>query len=218
MNSKFDHLDTPYKIASLLLKIQAVKLNIDQPFIWASGWQSPIYCDNRLTLGYPEIRTFIKNSLAEGIKSHFPQYQAIAGVATAGIPQGALVADLLGVPFLYVRSKPKGHGLENLIEGHEVPGQHVVVIEDLISTGGSSLKAVQALRRADLQVLGMASIFTYGLDIALKNFENADVTCFSLSNYDTLIAYAAEEGLINQDQLLLLQSWRQHPENWQVIP
>ncbi|GJM27811.1 MAG: orotate phosphoribosyltransferase [Cyclobacteriaceae bacterium] len=206
--------NTARKVASLLLEIQAVKLNLQHPFIWASGWKSPIYCDNRKSLGYPKIRTFIKNSLAERIQLKFPDCQAIAGVATAGIPQGALVADILNLPFLYVRSKPKGHGLENLIEGHYQSNQRVVLVEDLISTGGSSLRAVEALRNVDVEVLGLASIFNYGFDIAIKNFEDANVPWFSLSNYQHLIDYAAETGIVTRTQLETLEAWRKQPSAW----
>ena len=206
--------ETGIKVASLLLEIEAVKLNVDQPYVWASGWKSPIYCDNRKSLGFPNIRTFIKTSLAQKIKQFFPKCEAIAGVATAGIPQGALVADLLDLPFLYVRSKPKGHGMENLIEGSYSAGQKVVVIEDLISTGGSSLKAVDALRRAGVKVLGLGSIFSYGFEIAENQFLEAQVPWFSLSNYHLLIEYALEKGIINSVQCSLLQEWRERPDQW----
>lgn len=200
----------------MLLKIEAVKLNLNKPFVWASGWNSPIYCDNRKSLGYPEIRSFIKKSLAQRIKQEFPQAESIAGVATAGIPQGALVADFLDLPFLYVRSKPKGHGLENLIEGWYQPAQKIVLVEDLVSTGGSSLKAVEALRKAGLEVLGLASIFSYGFDIAHTNFKQAQVNWFSLSNYHLLIDQGIKEGIVNASQIDLLQKWREDPGKWQV--
>ena len=206
--------ETGLKVASLLLEIEAVKLNLESPFVWASGWQSPIYCDNRKSLGYPNIRTYIKEQLVEGIRHNFPNCQAIAGVATAGIPQGALVADSMGLPFLYVRSKPKGHGLENLIEGHYLKGQHVVMVEDLISTGGSSLKAVEAVRNAGMQVAGLAAIFTYGFDLAELNFRNAEVDWFSLSDYHTLIDCAAKKSLVLESQISLLEEWRKHPDTW----
>ncbi|MCL4159874.1 UNVERIFIED_CONTAM: hypothetical protein GTU68_061385, partial [Idotea baltica] len=154
--------DIALKVASDLLQIKAIKLNKNNPFTWSSGWKSPIYCDNRLSLSYPEIRTQIKNALADAAKAKYPGLEAIAGVATAGIPQGALVADALGVPFVYVRAKAKGHGMENLIEGKVTPGQKVVLVEDLVSTGGSSLKAAEALKAADMEVMGMLAIFTYG--------------------------------------------------------
>jgi orotate phosphoribosyltransferase len=216
MQPTTEERQTGLKVASLLLEIGAVKLNLEQPFIWASGWHSPIYCDNRKSLGYPEIRSFIKTSLAGRIKRVFPDCEAIAGVATAGIPQGALVADLLGLPFLYVRSKPKGHGLENLIEGSYQAGEKVVLVEDLVSTGGSSLKAAGALKNAEMQVLGLASIFSYEFDIAYANFEKAQVPWFSLSNYHLLIDQAADQGIVNPSQLELLQDWRRNPGSWKA--
>ena len=200
----------------MLLSIEAVKLNLHKPFVWASGWNSPIYCDNRKSLGYPQIRSFIKESLAQRIKQEFPEAESIAGVATAGIPQGALVADLMELPFLYVRSKPKGHGLENLIEGWYQSGQRIVLVEDLVSTGGSSLKAVEALRKAGLEVLGLASIFSYGFDAAATNFQQAQVNWFSLSNYHLLIDQGIKEGMVNPSQIDLLQQWREDPEKWAV--
>jgi orotate phosphoribosyltransferase len=208
--------ETGLKVASLLLEIQAVKLNLEQPFIWASGWYSPIYCDNRMSLGFPEIRSFIKLCLAQKIKQVFPECEAIAGVATAGIPQGVLVAESMDLPFLYVRSKLKGHGLENLIEGKYSPGQKVVVLEDLISTGGSALKAVEALRKAGIKVLGLASIFNYGFDLADQNFQKAQVPWFSLSNYHLLIEYAVDQGIVSSAQFALLQEWRKRPEEWKI--
>ena len=174
--------ETAKTVAKKLLEINAIKLNVENPFTWASGWKSPIYCDNRLSLSYPEVRTFIKNQLASTIQENFSGAEAIAGVATAGIPQGALVADALNIPFIYVRSKPKGHGLENLIEGKVTKGQKVVVIEDLVSTGGSSLKAIEALMKSEVSVLGMVSIFTYGFPVAQENFDNAKVPLISISN------------------------------------
>ena len=216
MDRSIDERETGLKIASMLLNIGAVKLNLEKPFTWASGWNSPIYCDNRKSLGYPEIRTSIKTSLAQRINQEFPEVEAIAGVATAGIPQGALVADLLELPFLYVRSKPKGHGLENLIEGSYQPAQKVVLVEDLVSTGGSSLKAVDALRKAELEVLGLASIFSYGFDIAQANFQRAQVPWFSLSNYFWLIDQATEEGIVDPSQIDMLQEWRESPDKWKV--
>ncbi len=204
------------EIAALLLDIKAVKLSTEVPFIWASGWQSPIYCDNRLALGYPEIRSIIKTALANKIQEYFPKCQAIAGVATAGIPQGVLVADALEVPFLYVRSTPKGHGLENQIDGHVVPGQKVLGLEDLISTGGSSLKAVDASRKNQVEILGMAAIFTYGFEVAKQNFADAKVPWFSLSNYHHLIEYAAAHNMVDEEQIQSLQAWRLQPENWRL--
>lgn len=202
------------EVASKLLDIKAIKLNLDKPFTWASGWNSPIYCDNRLALSYADIRTTIKNALADVIKSAYSNVEAIAGVATAGIPQGALVADALNIPFVYVRSKAKGHGMENMIEGKVTPGQKVVVIEDLVSTGGSSLKAVADLRNAGFEVLGMAAIFTYGFDLAYQNFKDAGVTLHCLSNYNILLKEALERGVIKEDQLATLESWRKDPASW----
>ena len=202
------------QVASALLEIGAIRLNPSKPFKWASGWLSPIYCDNRLSLSFPESRLLIKNALVELIKEKFPDVEAIAGVATAGIPQGALVADALNLPFIYVRPKPKDHGMQNLIEGKVSPGQKVVVIEDLISTGGSSLKAVEALRDSDFEVLGMAAIFTYGFDLAANNFETSEVMLYTLSNYHALIKLAAEKGYIKASELKSLADWRAAPDKW----
>ncbi|MCC5931998.1 MAG: orotate phosphoribosyltransferase [Cyclobacteriaceae bacterium] len=209
-------MKTELEVAGMLLKAGAVKLNAKQPFTWASGWKSPIYCDNRLTLSFPEIRSFIKNQLCQTIRNKFPQVQAIAGVATAGIPQGALVADSMELPFLYVRSKPKGHGMENLIEGKITTGQKVVVIEDLVSTGGSSLQAIHALRNAGFEVLGMIAIFSYGFDVADENFTKAQVTLQVLSDYNALLNKAIELNYIKKEDLGLLQSWRNAPQSWQT--
>ncbi|GAA0893286.1 orotate phosphoribosyltransferase [Fulvivirga kasyanovii] len=209
MNTSLGHT-----IAGKLLDIEAIKLNLDNPFTWSSGWKSPIYCDNRLSLSYPDIRTSIKNGLVEAIKANYTGVEAIAGVATAGIPQGALVAEAMGLPFLYVRSKPKGHGMENLIEGKATSGQKVVVIEDLVSTGGSSLKAAEALKANGVEVLGMAAIFTYGFDLADKNFKDAGIPLVCLSNYNLLLEEALKRDYIKKDQLASLESWRQDPGNW----
>ncbi|EMR02695.1 orotate phosphoribosyltransferase [Cesiribacter andamanensis] len=200
--------------ARQLLQIGAIRLRPEQPFTWASGWKSPIYCDNRLSLSFPEVRLFIKRALSELVTRSHPHVEAIAGVATAGIPQGALVADSLNLPFAYVRSSPKGHGMENLIEGHLPQGRKVVVLEDLISTGGSSLKAAQALREHGCQVLGMVSIFTYGFDVAEQNFAAAGLPLHSLSNYQSLIEEAQEMGLIGAAELESLQEWRRQPDRW----
>ena len=202
------------KVAAALLKINAIKLNPDDPFTWASGWKSPIYCDNRLSLSYPETRTFIKELLATTIKQNFPEVEAIAGVATAGIPQGALVAEQLGLPFIYVRSKPKGHGMTNMIEGKIVEGQKVVLLEDLISTGGSSLKAAEALKEAKCNVLGMAAIFTYGFEIANKNFEKAQIKLITLSNYSAMLEEAVAMNYITENNIESLSSWRTDPASW----
>lgn len=201
-------------IAGQLLQIKAIKLQPANPFTWASGWISPIYCDNRKTLSYPDIRNFIKIQFARIIMEKWPEVDVIAGVATGAIAQGALVADLLGKPFVYVRSSPKGHGLENLIEGDLKPGQKVVVIEDLISTGGSSLKAVEALRDNGADVLGMLAIFTYGFHVAEDNFAAAGVEYETLSNYEVLIKVAVESGYVSADDLNALTDWRENPANW----
>lgn len=201
-------------IAAKLLEIQAIKLNIEKPFVWASGWKSPIYCDNRLSLSFPAIRTAIRDGLIEAIRENFYTAESIAGVATAGIAQGALVADAMNLPFLYVRPKPKEHGMENLIEGRIVKGQKVVVVEDLVSTGGSSLKAVQALRQAGFHVLGMVSIFNYGFDIATHNFYEADTSLISLSDYSHLLYYASENNYISEEDVTSLKAWRVDPSNW----
>jgi orotate phosphoribosyltransferase len=201
-------------VAHRLLQIQAIRLSPQKPFTWASGWKSPIYCDNRLSLSYPEIRNDIKQALATAVRENFPAAKAIAGVATAGIAQGALVADALTLPFAYVRPKPKDHGMANLIEGRIAQGHPVVVVEDLISTGGSSLKAVQALREAGAEVLGMVSIFTYGLDVAAQNFEKKKVNLVSLSDYNHLLKNAIALNLVTEQELISLKAWRYDPENW----
>jgi len=202
------------QVAAYLLEIEAIKLSVKKPFTWASGWKSPIYCDNRLSLSYPKIRTYIKAQLAQQIKSIFPGVEAIAGVATAGIPQGALVAEALELPFIYIRSKPKGHGMTNMIEGKVVKNQKTVLVEDLISTGGSSLKAADALREAKVKVLGMASIFTYGFDIAKNNFKEADVEVFTLSNYAAMLEEAVANNYISEKELVSLKAWRVDPAQW----
>lgn len=202
------------EVADKLLEIQAIRLQPDKPFTWASGWKSPIYCDNRLSLSFPKVRNLIKEQLVRSVSHFFPDAEAIAGVATAGIPQGALIANDLGLPFIYVRSKAKGHGMENMIEGKVVPGQKVVVVEDLISTGGSSLKAVQDLRDAGFEVLGMVAIFTYGFDIAAKNFTDAKVKLICLSNYEALLPRAVQQNYIDDKALNSLSEWRKDPGSW----
>lgn len=202
------------RIAQMFLKIGVVKLNTKTPYTWASGWKSPIYCDGRISLSYPQVRSYIKKSLGEVVRNRFPDAEAIAGVATAGIPQGALVADMLDLPFVYVRSKPKGHGMENLVEGEVIKEQKVVVIEDLVSTGGSSLKAVAALDLVGMEVLGLASVFTYGFDLARQRFAEADVAFTSLCSYDILLKEAVEQELISAKDLTSLQEWRKSPETW----
>jgi len=202
------------EVAAKLLEIQAIRLQPEKPFTWASGWKSPIYCDNRLSLSFPEVRNFIKDNLTQAIRQHFPNVEAIAGVATAGIPQGALLADLLGIPFIYVRSKAKGHGMENMIEGKVTPGQKVVVVEDLISTGGSSLKAVADLKEAGFEVLGMVAIFTYGFELAEKNFKQAGIPLVCLSDYAAMLPQAVADGYIDNSTLASLKEWRQNPSLW----
>lgn len=203
-----------HQVVARLLNANAIKLSVNKPFTWASGWKSPIYCDNRLTLSYPDSRSFIKNKLAETVISSFPEVESIAGVATAGIPQGALVADALNLPFIYVRSKPKGHGMTNMIEGKLVKGQKTVVIEDLISTGGSSIKAAQALQQAGVTVLGMAAIFTYGFERATQNFKEAQLKVVTLSNYAALLEEALVLKYISETDLVSLKAWRVDPEHW----
>ena len=202
------------KIARLLLEVKAVRLRPEQPFTWSSGWKSPIYCDNRITLSYPEARTYICTALADTILKNFPDVQAIAGVATAGIAQGVLVADALNLPFLYVRPEPKKHGMGNQIEGRLEDGQRVVVIEDLISTGGSSLKVVDVLRQSEADVLGMAAIFTYGFPVASQNFADKDVKLICLSDYETLVGEARDLNYISADVMDSLAAWRQNPAEW----
>lgn len=201
-------------IARMFLEIGVVKLNTDTPFEWSSGWKSPIYCDGRISLSYPQVRSYIKAEIAELIRKRFPDAEAIAGVATAGIPQGVLVADLLDLPFLYVRPKPKGHGMTNMVEGEVVREQKVIVIEDLVSTGGSSLKATAALDLSGLDVLGLISVFTYGFDNAREHFANANIPFIALSNYDVLIKEAVEQDLISATDLSSLQEWRKAPHLW----
>ena len=202
------------QMAAFLLQIKAIKLNNEHPFTWASGRKSPIYCDNRITLSYPEIRTFIRQSFVEVINENWSSVDVIAGVATGGIAQGALVAQELGKPFVYVRSEAKSHGLTNQIEGEIHEGQSVVVIEDLVSTGKSSLIAVHALRDKGCDVKGMAAIFTYGLDVAAKNFADAKVELHTLTNYDTLIDVAAKEEYIHASEQESLANRRLNPEAW----
>ena len=201
-------------VAKQLLQIKAIKLQPANPFTWASGWISPIYCDNRKTLSYPEVRNFIKIQFARLVLEKYGDVDVIAGVATGAIAQGALVADALGKPFVYVRSSPKGHGLENLIEGDLKPGQKVVVIEDLISTGGSSLKAVEAIRNNGCEVMGMMAIFTYGFGVATENFEKANVELTTLSSYQQLIEMAVSAGDVSPDNVAALEEWSKDPANW----
>ncbi len=207
-------METSKKIAEYLLQSKSIKLEPANPFTWASGWHSPIYCDNRKTLSFPEIRTFIRDSFVDEIIRNYEMPDVIAGVATGAIAQGALVAEKMGLPFIYVRSASKSHGLENLIEGVVEAGQKVVVIEDLISTGGSSLKAVNELRKEGCEVLGMAAIFSYGFPQAIRNFEESKCKLITLSNYNVLLDLALEIGYISQKESELLANWRTDPENW----
>jgi orotate phosphoribosyltransferase len=206
--------ETEQKVAEFLLQIKAIKLQPSNPFTWASGWKSPIYCDNRITLSYPSIRTYIRQQLSAVIQEEFGSVGLVAGVATAGIPQGALVAQDLGLPFAYVRSKPKEHGRGNMIEGEVSAGQRVIVVEDLISTGKSSLQAVTALREAGCDVAGLVAIFSYGLDAAEENFKAAKCRYTTLCNYDALISYASEHNFIKPHDVELLKKWREDPEAW----
>ena len=206
--------ETAQMAAGFLLQIKAIKLNNENPFTWASGRKSPIYCDNRVTLSYPEIRTFIRQKFVELINEQYGDIDVIAGVATGGIAQGALVAQELGKPFVYVRSEEKKHGMSNQIEGEIKAGQSVVVIEDLVSTGKSSLIAVRALREAGCVVKGMAAIFTYNLEVAEDNFKNENVDLITITNYDTLIDTAIKESYIHPDTIESLKKWRMNPEKW----
>ena len=201
-------------LAEKLLKIKAIKLQPNEPFTWASGWKSPFYCDNRKTLSYPDQRTFVKIELARIVAEKYPQADAIAGVATGAIAQGALVAEELSLPFAYVRSKPKDHGLANLIEGDLEPGMKVVVIEDLISTGSSSLKAVEAIRHAGCEVVGMVASYTYGFDVAEKAFAEAGVELTTLTNYEAVVGVAMQQDYIKPEDKPLLDLWRSNPSQW----
>ena len=201
-------------VAEKLLQVAAVKLSPTAPYTWASGWKSPIYCDNRRILSFPYVRDFIKSELCNLVFEHFPQAAVLAGVATAGIPWGAMAADQLKLPFMYVRPKPKEHGLGNQIEGYYEAGQQVLVIEDLISTGKSSLQVVDVLRQAGLEVVGMVSIFNYGFPLAQEAFDKAGVPLRSLTQYGTLIETAIESGQVAADQLATLQQWRENPAQW----
>ncbi len=210
--------ESALKVAEFLLQVKAVKLQPNKPYTWASGWKSPIYCDNRVTLSFPQVRTYIRQQFVDAIMEKFGKPDVIAGVASGGIAQGALVAQEMGLPFVYVRSEAKKHGLTNMIEGIIEKGQSVVVIEDLISTGGSSLKAVEALREAGCKVKGMAAIFTYGFKTANDNFKKAKCELITLSNYDTMIAQALQSSYINEKDLLSLKTWRENPAEWGVAP
>ena len=205
------------EFASKLMKVKAIKLQPENPFTWASGWKSPFYCDNRKTLSYPDLRNYVKLELVHAVLENFPEAEAVAGVATGAIAQGALVADELNLPFVYVRSKPKDHGLENLIEGELKPGMKVVVVEDLISTGGSSLKAVEAIRKNCCEVVGMVASYTYGFDVAKKAFEEAGVKLITLTDYDHVVEQAKETGYIKPEHVEVLNEWRKDPANWMKL-
>lgn len=200
--------------AAKLLEVRAIKLQPNSPFTWASGWKSPFYCDNRKTLSYPRLRSFVKTELCHAIQEHFPEAEAIAGVATGAIAQGALVADEMGLPFVYVRSKPKDHGLENIIEGNLEPGSKVVVVEDLVSTGGSSLKAVEAIRNNGCEVIGMVASYTYGFPVAEEAFAKAGVELVTLTDYDHVVKHALAIGYIKPEDVEVIHEWRKDPANW----
>ena len=200
--------------AAKLLEVKAIKLQPEQPFTWASGWKSPFYCDNRKTLAFPGLRSFVKLELAHLVAELYPEAEAVAGVATGAIAQGALVADALALPFAYVRSKAKDHGMTNLIEGDLQPGMKVVVIEDLISTGGSSLKAVEALRAHGCEVIGMVASYTYGFPVAEEAFKAANVTLTTLTNYEAVVEVALQTGYIKPEHVELLHQWRSNPSEW----
>ena len=216
-DSKKTNMDTIKKrFAQKLMDIKAIKLQPNEPFTWASGWKSPIYTDNRKTLGFADVRSFVKLELCHAIQQHFPEAEAVAGVATGAIAQGALVADELGLPYAYVRPKPKDHGMGNQVEGELQKGAKVVVVEDLISTGGSSLKAVEALRQYGVEVVGMVASFTYGFPVAEEAFRQANVQLVTLSDYNAVLEQAAETGYIKKDELEVLKEWRKDPSKWGV--
>ena len=208
------HKDIAKKTAEVLLQVKAIKLSPTEPFTWASGWKSPIYCDNRVTLSYPPVRVFLKEEISKIVESKYGKPDVIAGVATGAIAIGILVAQELGVPFIYVRPEPKGHGRKNQIEGHLESGQNVVVIEDLISTGKSSLNAVKALKESGATVKGMVAIFSYGFDLASENFKNSNVYLSTLSDYSHLLEQAMDSKYITEKELDTLTEWRKDPENW----
>lgn len=207
-------MSTQKHFAEKLLQIKALQINLQEPYVWASGWNSPVYCDNRKVLSYPYVRDFVKSELANMVLEQFPDAEVIAGVATAGIPHGTMAADLLKLPFIYVRSKPKAHGMGNQIEGVLQEGQKVVVIEDLVSTGKSSLEAVEAIRKAGGDVIGMCALFTYGFDASAQAMEEANVPLHTISNYNALMEVAEEQKLIEADQKATLEDWRKDPASW----
>ncbi|MEM9981292.1 MAG: orotate phosphoribosyltransferase [Bacteroidota bacterium] len=209
--------NTAQEIANILLDIGAIQLRPTQPFQWSSGWHSPVYCDNRLTLSYPKARTFIKEALVSRTQTYFPEVEVIAGVATAGIPQAALVAETLTLPMVYVRTQPKSHGMENMIEGKVAARQKVVVVEDLISTGGSSLKAISALQAAGCEVLGLVAIMTYGFDVATNQFAQKNIPVYTLSNYTHVLMEAVKRNIVTEDMMASLHEWRKQPTTWTGI-
>ncbi|HUH75335.1 MAG TPA: orotate phosphoribosyltransferase [Chitinophagales bacterium] len=202
------------QLAEYLLQIKAIQLNVQSPFTWASGWKSPVYCDNRIILSYPEVRDYVKEHMVEMVRKNFPDANCIAGVATAGIPHAAMIADALGLPMVYVRDKPKGHGMQNTIEGRLPEYAKVVVVEDVISTGKSSLKAVEDLKRAGASIEGMAAIYTYEFTIAKNRFSELEIPLFTITNYSDLIAAAVRVGDVNSEYIPTLNEWREHPEIW----
>jgi orotate phosphoribosyltransferase len=208
--------ETAHKTAELLLQINAIKLNPKNPFLWASGWKSPIYCDNRITLSFPPIRNYLREEFSRHIENQYGKPDVIAGVATGAIGIGILVAEYMGLPFVYVRPEPKKHGRQNQVEGFLQKGQSVVVVEDLISTGNSSLMAVEALKNEGAIVKGMVAIFTYGFDIATQNFKNAKVDLHTLSNYENLLELAVAKNYISEKELYTLQKWSQNPSQWEM--
>ena len=210
--------ETALKIAEFLLRIKAVRLSPDEPFTWASGWKSPIYCDNRLTLSYPDVRNNIRENFVKLIEDKYPTVDCIAGVATGGIALGVLVAQELGLPFCYVRSSAKGHGMQNRVEGKIDPGQNIVVIEDLISTGGSSLSAVEAVQETGAVVKGLAAIFTYGFPESEKAFRDKNIEFQTLSDYNHLLEQALQSGVITEKDLTALHEWRNSPSTWKNKP
>lgn len=207
-------MSTQKQFAEKLLQIKALQVNLQKPYVWASGWHSPVYCDNRKVLSYPYVRDFVKSELANMVLEHFPDAEVIAGVATAGIAHGVMAADLLRLPFIYVRSKPKEHGMGNQIEGYMEPGKKVVVIEDLISTGKSSLQVVDVLRENGANVIGMCGLFTYGFNAASEAFEKAGLPLYTISNYTALMEVAEEQKLVEPGQKETLEQWRVDPANW----
>lgn len=203
-------------LSEYLLQIKAIQLNVQNPFTWASGWKSPVYCDNRIILSYPEVRNFVKKQLVQIVRERFPEANCIAGVATAGIPHGAMIADELGLPMVYVRDKPKGHGMQNTIEGRLPENANIVVVEDVISTGKSSLKAVDDLKATGANILGMVAIYTYEFDIAKERFESYQIPLYTITNYSALIPVAVEQGYVSSEYNNTLAEWRKDPASWDV--